>query len=166
MNDDLAGLFRWLTAGVYVIGVAHGETRNAFTASWVVQASFQPPLLALGINPAHASYALLREGRVFSVNVLHDTQLPLAGHFGVHSGRDVDKLAGIPWRPGRSGAPVLQNAAAYFDCRVTDEVEAGDHRLVIGRVIDGAVLHAGARPLTYRDTNGLDGSAELYPPSF
>jgi flavin reductase (DIM6/NTAB) family NADH-FMN oxidoreductase RutF len=69
-------------AGVYVVGVAHGEVRNAFTAAWVMQVSFDPLLLALGINPHHSSYRLLNEGRAFSVNVLKKGQLDLAEHFG------------------------------------------------------------------------------------
>jgi flavin reductase (DIM6/NTAB) family NADH-FMN oxidoreductase RutF len=70
MSDSIAALFQRLTQGVYVVGVAHGEVRNAFTAAWVMQVSFDPLLLALSINPHHSSYGLLKEGRAFSVNVL------------------------------------------------------------------------------------------------
>ena len=55
MTSSIAALFRTLTQGVYVIGVAHGEERNAFTAAWVMQVSFDPLLLALSINPGHSS---------------------------------------------------------------------------------------------------------------
>ena len=112
---DLADLFRRLSAGVYVVGVAQGERRNAFTAAWVSQVSFDPLLLVLSVNPEHASYPLLVGGGGFSVNVLAKEQLPLARHFGTQSGREVDKLAGIPWRPGRTGSPILTEAAAYFE---------------------------------------------------
>ena len=57
------------------MGVAHGETRNAFTAAWVMQVSYDPLLLALSINSNHSSYRLLKEGRSFSVNVLKKGQL-------------------------------------------------------------------------------------------
>src|SRR5680860_945730 len=70
MSGSIAALFQRLTQGVYVVGVAHGEVRNAFTAAWVMQVSFDPLLLALSINPHHSSYGLLKEGRAFSVNVL------------------------------------------------------------------------------------------------
>ena len=56
MSDSVAALFQRLTQGVYVVGVAHGEVRNAFTAAWVMQVSFDPLLLALSINPHHSSY--------------------------------------------------------------------------------------------------------------
>src|SRR4029453_12484659 len=55
MSDSIAALFQRLTQGVYVVGVAHGELRNAFTAAWVMQVSFDPLLLVLSINPDHSS---------------------------------------------------------------------------------------------------------------
>jgi flavin reductase (DIM6/NTAB) family NADH-FMN oxidoreductase RutF len=69
MSESLATLFQRLTQGVYVVGVTHEEVRNAFTAAWIMQVSFDPLLLALSINPQHSSYGLLKGGRAFSVNV-------------------------------------------------------------------------------------------------
>ena len=161
-TDDVAELFRRITCGVYVIGVADGPARNAFTAAWLVQASFEPPILALSVNPGHASYPLLKQGRGFTVSVLAIHQLDLARHFGTRSGREVDKLAGIAWRPGRGGAPILTDAPAWFECRLEGSLAAGDHELVLGRVVDGALEDAAAPPLAYRDTGDLDGSRALY----
>src|SRR5262245_10183231 len=100
-----------------------------------MQASYDPLILALSINPGHATYPLLKASRAFTVNVLKSGQLELARRFGTISGRDEDKLANIAWRPGRSGAPLLHDALAYFDCEMSNSVPAGDHDLVIGRVI-------------------------------
>jgi flavin reductase (DIM6/NTAB) family NADH-FMN oxidoreductase RutF len=164
--ENIAALFRRLTTGVHVIGVAHGEHRNAFTAAWVVQTSFEPLLLALSINPEHASYALLKDGGGFTVNVLRRGQLGLARHFGTSSGRAVDKLASVRWRPGKTGAPILLEGLAYLDCRLERLVPAGDHELALGQVVDGAILAPDAVALTYAETGDLDGSSELYPTSF
>jgi flavin reductase (DIM6/NTAB) family NADH-FMN oxidoreductase RutF len=166
MSDGIADLFRHLTTGVHVIGVADGDRRNAFTASWVMQVSFRPLLLAISINPAHASYTILHDGRVFAISVLRAEQQAVAEHFGTHSGRTLDKLAGTPWRSGQTGAPLLLGALAYFDCQVVSDVEAGDHRLVTGRVVDGAVLSPDGQPLIYAETGDLDQSADLYPKEF
>ncbi|HEX6048468.1 MAG TPA: flavin reductase family protein [Gemmatimonadaceae bacterium] len=160
---DIGALFRRLTAGVYVVGVAHEQERDAFTAAWIMQVSFDPPLLALSINPHHASYPLLKSGGTFAVSVLKRGQLELARHFGTQSGRNQDKLAGIRWWPGRSGAPILDEALAYFDCEVTGHLSASDHELVVGRVIDGRVIDAVAQPMTYAETGDMDGSSALYP---
>jgi flavin reductase (DIM6/NTAB) family NADH-FMN oxidoreductase RutF len=166
MSDSPAALFRLLTTGVYVVGVAHGGRANAFTAAWLTQVSFDPLLLALSINSGHASYPLLLASQIFTVNVLQQGQLDLARHFGCRSAREGDKLVGTRWRPGRLGAPILLEAAAYLECRASGQVAAGDHELVIGTVVGGEILVAGAQPLRYSDTGNLDGSAELYPPSF
>lgn len=162
-NTDIAALFRRLTAGVYVIGAAHELRLNAFTAAWLMQVSFDPLLLALSINPAHASYPLVHQGGGFTVSVLAEGQLDLARHFGTVSGRERDKLAGIAWRPGRRGAPILVNALAWLDCELAGGMRAGDHELVLGRVLDGAILSPGVVPLTYAATGDLDGSSSLYP---
>jgi flavin reductase (DIM6/NTAB) family NADH-FMN oxidoreductase RutF len=164
--SSLAELFRTLSYGVYAVGTAHGERRDLFTAAWVMQASFEPLLLALSVNPHNASYELLHAGGGFTVNVLTQGQLELARRFGTRSGRDLNKLAGLRWRPGKSGAPILEESLGYFDCELDGRHAAGDHELVLGRVIGGAVLSPGSAPLTYADTGDMDGSAQLYPGTF
>ena len=116
MSDSIAALFQRLTLGVYVVGVAHGEARNAFTAAWVMQVSFNPLLLALSIDPHHSSYRLLKEGRAFSVNVLKKGQLELPEHFGRSASSD--KLAGIEWTQGCAGLPLLRESLAWFECQL------------------------------------------------
>ena len=60
------------------MGVAHGDQRDAFTAAWVTQVSFDPLLLALSINPSHASFPILVAAGAFVVSVLGQGQLELA----------------------------------------------------------------------------------------
>ena len=161
--NEIATLCRQLSLGVYVVGVAQDERLDAFTAVWVMQASFDPLLLALSVNPQNASYPLLRASGAFTISVLKQGQLELARRFGTRSGREEDKLAGVGWHPGRSGAPILDEALAYFECELTGSLRAGDHELVLGRVIDGRVLAPDAVPMTYAETGDMDGSSALYP---
>jgi flavin reductase (DIM6/NTAB) family NADH-FMN oxidoreductase RutF len=160
----MAELFRHITVGVYIIGVAVQEKRNAFTAAWLMPVSFQPLLLALSINPNNASYSLLVEGGGFSVNVLGQDEMALAEHFGVPA--QGDKLANVQWRPGTTGAPILENVSAYFECELVSKYPAGDHVLIVGQVIGGQLLQADTQPLIYRDTGDMDNSSSLFPNSF
>ena len=164
--NDIGALFRRLSAGVYVIGAAHNEERDAFTAAWVMQVSFDPLLLALSVNPQNASYALVQNNGAFTVNVLKQGQLELARRFGTQSGREHDKLAGIGWHSGHGGAPVLDEALAYFDCVLTASLRAGDHELVLGRVVDGRIIDPNSQPMTYAETGDMDGSSALFPRRF
>jgi flavin reductase (DIM6/NTAB) family NADH-FMN oxidoreductase RutF len=159
---EAEALFRRITLGVYVVGAAHNEHRDAFTAAWVMQVSFDPLLLALSVDPQHASYPLLRDSKAFTVSVLKRGQLELARAFGTRSGHEVDKLAGVRWHAGRSGAPVLDEALAYFDCEVSAHHAAGDHELVVARVVGGRIFDADASPMTYAETGDMDGSSALY----
>jgi flavin reductase (DIM6/NTAB) family NADH-FMN oxidoreductase RutF len=102
----------------------------------------------------------------FTVNVLKQDQLDLARHFGTKSGRDRDKLARVRIRPGQAGSPILEDALAYFECALEGRTRAGDHELVLGRVMNGQILDPKAAPLTYADTGDMDGSSALYPGSF
>lgn len=164
--NEIASLFRRLSSGVYVVGVAHGKERNAFTAAWIMQASFEPLLLALSVNPENASSRLLHASGAFTVNVLKRGQLVLARRFGTSSGRDHDKLAGVDWQAARNGAPILDQALAYFECELTASVPTGDHELVVGRVVGGRILDPDGTPMLYAETGEMDGSAELYPAQF
>jgi flavin reductase (DIM6/NTAB) family NADH-FMN oxidoreductase RutF len=164
--NPIEALFRQLTAGVYVVGAAHNEQRDAFTAAWVMQVSFDPLLLVLSINPENASHPLVKEAQAFTVNVLKQGQLEVARRFGTRSGRDYDKLAGVRWHPGRSGAPVLDDALAYFDCELAARHPAGDHELILSRVVDGGIIDPTGVPMTYRETGDMDQSSALYPRRF
>ena len=158
MNENLEELFKQISHGVYVIGVSDGTHQNAFTAAWVMQVSFNPPLLAISINPEHYSYQLLQAGGVCTVNVLSHDQYNLAEHFG-RSGND--KMAGFHWQKDKTGAPILSESLAYFDCQVSHYTDAGDHKIAICKVIAAAPLNKG-RPLLYNQTGEMDGSSELY----
>src|SRR5262245_13819679 len=90
-----------------------------------------------GVEPCARRTSFDAAGAVFTVNVLKQGQLELARRFGTRSGRDLDKLAGLAWLPGRNGGPILEDALAYFDCELSSTMSTGDHELVVGRVIDG-----------------------------
>jgi flavin reductase (DIM6/NTAB) family NADH-FMN oxidoreductase RutF len=164
MTDEVADFMQNISTGVYVIGVCDGKRTNAFTASSVMPVSFKPVMVAIAVGIDHASRPILRAGRAFTVNVLKRGQLEVASHFGTVSGRELDKLSGLRWRRGLSGAPILEDALAYIECELASMVAAGDHELALGRVVDGALLGGDEQPLLYRDTHNLDGARELYPP--
>jgi flavin reductase (DIM6/NTAB) family NADH-FMN oxidoreductase RutF len=158
MIENPEQLLKHISHGVYVIGVRDGCHQNAFTAAWVMQVSFDPLLLALSINPQHYSYQLMRASGVCSINVLADDQYSLAEHFGCSA---PGKMAGFNWLKGETGAPILADCLAYFDCRVSHYTNAGDHQIAVCQVIAATKLCSG-RPLLYSQTGNMDGSHELY----
>ncbi|NOR80041.1 MAG: flavin reductase [Methyloprofundus sp.] len=157
--EGIENVLKQLTHGVYVVAVAEGEQTNAFTAAWVMQVSFSPVLLAISINPEHYSYQLLKKGKVCSVNVLSQQQMSMAEHFGQSGIKD--KMSLGTWAAALTGAPILQESLAYFDCKVSHEVSAGDHQLVVCEVLEARQLNVGVA-MSYNETGNRDNSAELY----
>ena len=130
---------RKITHGVYVIGVKEGEKVNAFTATWVSQVSFEPPLVMAAIRNDSVSFGMIQRSGVFAINFLGTGQKPLAQHFLKPAHLGGDKLAGVAHRRGLTGAPVLEEAIAYVECRVREVHAVGDHSLVVGEVVEARV---------------------------
>ena len=131
---------RKIPHGVYVLGVKQGAQLNAFTATWLTQVSFTPPLVAVGIKKDSHSLEMIRRDGVFSVNVLGKEQKALAEHFVKPAAVVGEKLVSVPHQPGKTGAPVLAEAIAYFECEVREIAnERGDHAVVIGEVVEAGV---------------------------
>ena len=84
-------------------------------------------------------------------------------------GRPADadkKLVSSEWTTDRIGLPLLREALAWFECQVVGEHPAGDHLLVLGRVINGKLLDPQAEPMSYRQTGAMDGASALFPDVF
>jgi flavin reductase (DIM6/NTAB) family NADH-FMN oxidoreductase RutF len=113
-------------------GGRYGMTVNAFSS-----VSLDPPLVQVCLSRAGRGHDLVRDAGVFSVNVLAQDQQDLSRWFADRRRpMDATMFAGIAVRPGSTGCPILSGAAASFDCRVHRLVDAGDHVLVLGEVVE------------------------------
>jgi flavin reductase (DIM6/NTAB) family NADH-FMN oxidoreductase RutF len=141
-NNDFSDVLAKIPYGVSVVTMGRGgvKVENGLTISWMSQVSFNPPMLMVAVDKLHYSLDLLRSTKNFCVNLLGEDQTALAGRFAKQATAGDDKLADVAQRPADSGAAILTDAVAYFDCEVSSMVEAGDHMVVIGRIEDAAVL--------------------------
>src|SRR5579875_634229 len=143
-------VLRLFTYGLYVVTCAHEGTANAFTANWVTQVSFEPPMVALSVENDSASLPLILGSGFFAVEPFEAGQRELAGALGKPRARAGDKLATIPHSTGPHDLPILDDALGYVACRVTGHLVTGDSTVVAGEVI-AAGLHRQGDPLTMRD---------------
>ena len=141
-NNDFSDVLAKSPYGVSVVTMGRGgvKVENGLTISWMSQVSFNPPMLMVAVDKLHYSLDLLRSTKNFCVNLLGEDQTALAGRFAKQATTGDDKLADVAQRPADSGAAILTDAVAYFDCEISSMVEAGDHMLVVGRIEDAAVL--------------------------
>jgi len=129
-------VLRTFTYGLYAVSCADGDEVNAFTANWLTQVSFDPPLLAVSVENASKSLPMILRSRVFTVNVLRSGARELAGKLGKSALKQPDKLAGIGYDRGANGCPILHDALAWVACEVLHTAPAGDSTLLVAEVVD------------------------------
>ncbi|HEX9036453.1 MAG TPA: flavin reductase family protein [Ktedonobacterales bacterium] len=140
---------RLFTYGLYAVSVEARGERNAFTANWLSQVSFDPPLVALSIENGSVSLPLARAAGRFVVNVYDANQRDLAGRLGKSLSRSPEKLAELAFGATASGQPYLLDTLGWVEVTIEIETPAGDSTLIVGRVVDAGVLRPG-EPLTMR----------------
>jgi len=123
--------------GLFVLTAGHADGRvAAATVNWVTQASFEPPLVVVGVKADSHAHALIKDTKAFALNVLGKGQQALAFTFFKPAERQGQTISGEPFRPGATGAPLLANAPAFIECALERTVEMGDHSIFVGRVVD------------------------------
>ncbi|HVN51151.1 MAG TPA: flavin reductase family protein [Acidimicrobiales bacterium] len=126
-----------MPSGLYLIGSRSGDRRNLMTANWVTQVSFAPKLLAVGVERPALTHQLITEGRTFSVQTIDREDRAIVRKFTKPV--DVDLAAGtangFAFHDGPTGAPILDQAVAWFDCEVREHVEVGDTTLFVGEIV-------------------------------
>lgn len=138
---------RMIPYGLFVVTTRHGDEVGAATINWITQVSFQPPLVALGMKADSTTLAHAKSSGHFAVNVLGAGQKDCAFAFFKPTQVEGNRLSGYEVEAGSTGAPLLLDAPAWFECRLTDVVERGDHHVVVAEVLDAGVRRESA-PLT------------------
>jgi len=146
---NLKALYK-LGYGLYIVNSRKGDRLNGQIANTVVQITSEPPTIAVSINKNNLTHEFITASKVLAVSVLsQDTPLSFIGHFGFKSGRDIDKFEGINYKIGETQAPVVtDNALAYLEARVIQELDVGTHTIFIGELVGAEVLKEG-EPMTY-----------------
>ena len=142
-HERFADVLRKFPLAVSVVTVGRGGAENALTVSWASPVSFDPPHMMIALDRLHYSADFLRSTKNFCLNVLREGQQRLAGQFARQSMTREEKREGVPTRESETGAAILTDALAYFDCEITAIHEVGDHLMVVGRVVDAAVMGEG-----------------------
>ncbi|MFI6704552.1 flavin reductase family protein [Streptomyces sp. NPDC050509] len=158
-DDEFRAALARLAAGVVLV-TAHEPALSAdgprgedagMTATAFLSVSLDPPLVLVSVRNGSRMDDLLVEQPLWAASLLSENQRHIAGRFAM-KGRISDRLLfqDLPYRRGEvSGAPLVEGALATLECRTEQRVEAGDHTLVIGRVLTADLPGGDAGPLTY-----------------
>ena len=136
-------LLRKIPHGLFVCGVREGDEVNGFTASWVTQGSFEPPLVVMAVRSDSASHIIIERTRRFSLNVLRADQKDLAAVFFKPQKAMGGRFDAAPFQEGELGLPLLDDAVGGVECELAGTVKHGDHTVFVGEVKSARLIADG-----------------------
>ncbi len=138
-------VLRRLTNGLYALGVRGPEAAAHVTlVSWLTQVSIEPPLIAVAIRRESQTLDLVRWSSAFGISVMERGAEALAARLGRSSADAPDKLKGVELRSGPVlGVPLLAASVGWLECRVLDQMSAGDHVLFLAEVVEAGLGNDG-----------------------
>jgi len=147
---DLESLFN-LSYGMCILSSKKDGKSNGCIVNTVFQLTPEPPMVAVSVNRECLTHQYITNSRVFTVSILsQQAPMPFIGKFGFRSGRDIDKLEHVNYRPGQTGAPIiLDNTVAFLEAEVTGSINIVSHTLFIAKIIACQTLDRDAEPMTY-----------------
>ncbi len=151
-NDKKLAL-RAINYGLFVLTAKLDEDYAAAGVNWLSQASFEPPLVMAALKADSGAAQLAARAGAFAVNVLADDQLDVGKAFFRSTSVEGDTINGYRFEPGPvTGAPLLTELPYWFEARVTDTVERGDHTVFVVEVVNAGVRDAERVPMLLRAT--------------
>ena len=141
-----------LSYGVFMLGARSGERKNGCITNTCMQVANSPTRVAISVINANYTCELIKESGLFTLSVLDKTvTFETIKHFGLQSGRNVDKLADISLPEDENGIPYLGwQCCSVLSCKVVSSQDLGSHTLFIAEVQDAKRLSENG-PLTYAD---------------
>jgi flavin reductase (DIM6/NTAB) family NADH-FMN oxidoreductase RutF len=164
MNTDIAAqIFSLLDRELWLITARAGDRRSGLIATNVSNASLVPtlPRITAGLAKHHFTHELIDKSRAFSMHLLDESQIDWVWRFGIDSGRDRDKFAGLAVHPSTAGPPILTDAPAWLNCRVETAMDTGDRTVYLGQVLDARMEQTFA-PLTFKRLLQLAPAGKLH----
>lgn len=136
--------------GMYVICSVQDGKMNGQIANTVFQVTSDPPRVSVTLNKENLTHDFVVASKIFTVSILsEEAPMPFIGTFGFKSGREIDKLNGVNYKIGVTGAPVvLDHAVSVLECKVVGSMDVGTHTIFVGEMVDAKIVDQG-NAMTY-----------------
>ncbi len=145
-----------VASGVYIVTTEDDTGRDGMLATWINQLSFSPPLVSAAIHIDRPITARFHAGRKFVINVLSQNNSDIFKNFAKPFKEGMDRFEGLELLEDFEGGPAFKDCISCLACEVIEIIEPGDHRLVIGRILDARILDTEQKPMIHIRRNGFD----------
>lgn len=145
----LRDLMARFATGVSVVSARHGPLLAGMTANAIASISIDPPLMMASIARKAETHGAIIGSHAFSISILAADQQELAECFArPTTASKLTGFCGAAWHEAETGSPILEGALAYFDCRLLERHDGGDHTIFIGEIV-AAGYREDAEPLLW-----------------
>jgi flavin reductase (DIM6/NTAB) family NADH-FMN oxidoreductase RutF len=125
-------------------GGAWGMTANSFTSL-----SLDPTLVVVCVDKSTRTHEFMLDTDAWAVNILAADQEAVSRNFALKEGNEERQMIGTAWRPGQTGAPIIEGVLSYLDCRTYAKCDGGDHTIFLGEVVEAGVSEEKTEPLLF-----------------
>ena len=135
--------------GVSVVAARQGPFLSGMTANAIASISVDPPIMMASIAKHSETHTAILGSHSFAISVLAADQQPLAECFALRISADkLRRFCDAAWHEAETGSPILEDAIAYFDCRLMERYDVGDHSIFLGEIV-AAGYREDAAPLLF-----------------
>ncbi|MBI3861066.1 MAG: flavin reductase family protein [Planctomycetia bacterium] len=124
---------KWAT-GVTVVTTDGPAGKGGLTANAVASLSLDPPLVLVAVAKSAGSYSEIKQNGCYAINILAQAHEDVSKRFATPGPKD---FSGFPWKTDVTGAPILEGALGYVDCKVREILPGGDHDIFVGEIVGG-----------------------------
>ncbi len=152
IDRDLKRSLGQMMQGVQVVGARYHDAAHLYCSHWVMQVSFEEPIVLASVSPKHDTYPLIVATRRFAVSILAGDQVAQGQYFS-YPGHKLEYSA-PEWIEDWDGLPVVPNSIAWLRCEIEDEIQLNDHTLFLARVVAAREGRLKEPPLLYSSRLG------------
>ncbi len=137
MKEAIVEALARFSYGIYILTSHRGEEKHGMIASWASQISHTPPLVMVAVRKNRRMHPIIKDAGSFALHVLDAEDKKVIGKFKLPSPQE--RFEGIECGQMVTGCPIVKETVARLDCRLKTCLDAGDHTLFIGEVVEADV---------------------------
>ena len=130
---------RRIPYGLFLLTAKQGDDVASATVNWVTQTAFKPPMVVVGIKVDSHPYQVVKGSGAFAIHTIGADQQDVAQTFFGPVPPEGNRLGPLTFRAGATGAPVINELPAYWECQLRHIIEQGDHHVFVGEVVEAGV---------------------------
>ncbi len=138
MQQSLGPVLGRIPSGVFILTAGDGqENTTGMLASWVMQASFNPPMVTVAVNQSRYLNQWFKDSSNLVLNLVGENQMNFLKQYGKGFEPDEPAFEGMETKLSESGLPVLTSAIGYMEGSIVNSISAGDHHIYLVEISRG-----------------------------